>query len=101
MPKSTFFASVADFCLILAFPTPLRLALGLPLSALWAPLAALGVPLGLPKGALGPLGPLLGGARESSLPWSSDITNLAYNIKANDCCDQQPRWLLLVSRSTR
>ena len=52
--KSTFFSSVADFYSIWPLPRPLRVALGLPLGALWGPLAALGVPLGLPKVALGP-----------------------------------------------
>ena len=53
LPKSNFFASMTDFCLILPLEMPLRIALGLPLGALWGPLASLGVPLGLPKSALG------------------------------------------------
>ena len=52
--KSTFFASVTDFFSILPLPRSPRSALGLSLGSLWAPLGALGVPLGLPKGALGP-----------------------------------------------
>ena len=49
-----FLASVTDFCLIWSPQTPLRVAFGLPLGALWGSLAAPGVPLGLPKVALGP-----------------------------------------------
>ena len=56
LPKSTFFASVTDFCLIWSPQTPLRVAFGLPLGALWGPLAALGVPWGSSRAPLGLLG---------------------------------------------
>ena len=53
LPKSTFFASVTDFCLIWSPQTPLRVAFGLPLGALWGPLAALGMPWGSSRAPLG------------------------------------------------
>ena len=54
LPKSTFFASVTVFYSILPVPRSLRVALGTPLGALWGPLVAHGVPLGVRKGPLGP-----------------------------------------------
>ena len=54
LQKSTFFASVTDFFSILPPPRPPRSALGLSLGSLGGSLAAPGVPLGLPKGALAP-----------------------------------------------
>ena len=54
--KIDFSASVTDFCLIWSPQTPLRVAFGLPLGALWGPLAALGVPWGSSRAPLGLLG---------------------------------------------
>ena len=84
LPKSTFFASVTDFCSILPVPRSLRVAFGLPLGALWEFLVALGVPLGVPKGALGPswgpfrecFGALLDGLRTPEGPQDAPGTEL-------------------------